>query len=100
MITLTDSAQKRIQELENQNNKWVRLVVDSGGCSGFEYKFQFTDSPNDDETNINGLLCDEVTLNILGESTVDFVENVQGAYFKVDIPHASSSCGCGSSFNL
>lgn len=100
MIQLTESAQNRIQELEKQNGQWIRLVVDSGGCSGFEYKFEFTDKQNTDETNVNGLLCDEVTLDILGESTVDFVENVQGAYFKVDIPHATSSCGCGSSFNL
>ena len=82
----------------------LRLSVEGGGCSGFQYKFGLADAPEGDDlvTERDGvrLLIDPVSLDLLDGSAVDYVENLGGAAFKVTNPNAASGCGCGSSFSV
>ena len=81
-----------------------RIRVDGGGCAGFQYNFEFTNKKeNDDliikENNIN-IIVDNTSLNLIKGSTIDYVDELIGASFKINNPQASSSCGCGTSFSL
>lgn len=80
----------------------LRLSVEGGGCSGFQYKFGLAESRDDDdiavETDGVTLLVDPVSLDLVAGSVVDYVESLGGAAFKVENPNAASGCGCGSSF--
>lgn len=82
----------------------LRLSVEGGGCSGFQYKFGLADAPEGDDlvTERDGvrLLVDPVSMDLLDGSAVDYVENLGGAAFKVTNPNAASGCGCGSSFSV
>ena len=82
----------------------LRLTVEGGGCSGFQYKFDLSDAVADDDIVIarNGakLVVDQVSLPFLLGSEVDFVDDLLGSAFKVTNPNASSSCGCGTSFSV
>lgn len=104
-MTLSDSAARRIRvlaEKEGNPGLMLRLSVSGGGCSGFQYGFSFDDTANEDdhlfENAGSKLLVDDVSLDLLAGAEVDFVEDLMGAYFKINNPNASSSCGCGSSF--
>jgi len=82
----------------------LRLSVEGGGCSGFQYKFDLAESaePDDSVSETDGvkLLVDPVSLGLVAGSTVDFVESLGGAAFRVENPNAASGCGCGSSFGV
>ncbi|HEY6815963.1 MAG TPA: iron-sulfur cluster assembly accessory protein, partial [Croceibacterium sp.] len=82
----------------------LRLSVEGGGCSGFQYKFDLADAAEaDDSVSETGgvkLVVDPVSLELLEGSTVDFVESLGGAAFKVENPQAASGCGCGTSFGI
>jgi iron-sulfur cluster assembly accessory protein len=82
----------------------LRLSVEGGGCSGFQYRFDLADGAESDdcvsETDGVRLVVDPVSLNLIAGSTVDFVESLGGAAFKVDNPQAAAGCGCGSSFGI
>jgi iron-sulfur cluster insertion protein len=82
----------------------LRLAVEGGGCSGFQYRFELADGPEDDdlvsETGGVRLVVDPVSHDLVAGSTVDFVESLGGAAFKVANPQAASGCGCGSSFGV
>ena len=82
----------------------LRLSVEGGGCSGFQYKFGLADSPEADdlavETDGVTLVVDPVSLDLVAGSVVDYVESLGGAAFKVENPQAASGCGCGSSFAI
>lgn len=104
-VTLSDKAAARVATLiEQQGNPELklRLSVSGGGCSGFQYGFDFdTEQKPDDiivEKNGVTMLVDSMSLLYLTGSEVDFVEDLVGASFQVVNPNASSSCGCGSSF--
>ena len=106
-ITLTDSAAARINELTETADyagKALRLLVDAGGCSGYEYKFSFADSQGADDESFshNGatLLVDKLSLGLLDGSTLDYKTSLMAAQFQVINPNAASGCGCGSSFSL
>ncbi len=105
-LTLTDSAAKRVAAIAARQSKpaILRLSVEGGGCSGFQYKFDLADGPEADdsvsETDGVKLVVDPVSLDLIGGSTVDFVESLGGAAFKVDNPQAAAGCGCGSSFGI
>lgn len=105
VVTLTDSAARRIAalaEMEGNPGLMLRLAVSGGGCSGFQYGFSFDDTANEDDHLFqhagSSLLVDDVSLDLLAGAEVDFVEDLMGAYFKINNPNASSSCGCGTSF--
>ena len=105
-LTLTPAAARRIGWIAERQGKpaILRLTVEGGGCSGFQYKFDLTDAlDNDDsvsETDGVRLVVDPVSLDLVAGSTVDFVESLGGASFKVENPNATAGCGCGSSFGV
>lgn len=106
MITLTESAQNKIQELlqeESDTNSKLRMYVSGGGCSGLQYGFEFTTDKNEDDFEINALsssvLVDPISAQYLMGATVDYKDDLEGARFSIDNPQASSTCGCGSSFS-
>jgi iron-sulfur cluster insertion protein len=105
-LTLSPAAAKRIDSIAKRQGKpaILRLIVEGGGCSGFQYKFDLADmAENDDavsETDGVRLVVDPMSLDLVAGSTVDFVESLGGAAFKVENPNATAGCGCGSSFGV
>ncbi len=105
-ISLTPSAAARVAAIAARQNKpaILRLAVDGGGCSGFQYKFELADTPADDDTAVETdgvrLVVDPVSLDLVRGASVDFVESLGGAAFRVTNPQAASGCGCGSSFSI
>lgn len=105
-VTLSDSAAARVAAIAVKQNRpaLLRLSVEGGGCSGFTYKFDLADAPDDDDsvtrTGDAQLLVDAVSLDLLEGSVVDYVENLGGASFQVTNPNAAAGCGCGSSFSV
>lgn len=105
-LTLTPAAAKRVQWIADKQTKpaILRLSVEGGGCSGFQYKFDLADTAEGDdmvsETDGVQLVVDPVSLDLVGGSVVDFVESLGGAAFRVENPNAAAGCGCGSSFGI
>ncbi|WP_374407266.1 HesB/IscA family protein [Pelagerythrobacter sp.] len=104
-LTLTPAAAKRIAWIAQRQEKpaILRLSVEGGGCSGFQYKFDLGAPAADDavsETDGVRLVVDPVSLDLVTGSTVDFVESLGGAAFRVENPNAAAGCGCGSSFGI
>jgi iron-sulfur cluster assembly protein len=108
MITLTDKGAEKVKEfLATQaavaETAGLRVGVRGGGCSGFQYALAF-DEQRDGDTVIEDkgirLLVDSQSLPYVSGSTVDFVDSLQGAGFKVDNPNVIAACGCGSSFRV
>ena len=106
-LGVTESAAKRIIQLieaEGDPTLMLRVAVSGGGCSGFQYGFSFDDSVNVDDLTFERdgakIVVDETSLQLLAGSQIDFIEDLMGAYFQVNNPNASSSCGCGSSFSI
>jgi iron-sulfur cluster insertion protein len=105
-IGLTPSAAARVAAIAARQGKpaILRLSVEGGGCSGFQYQFGLADVPEGDDTiaETDGvrLVVDAVSLDLVRGSQVDFVENLGGAAFRVTNPNAASGCGCGSSFSI
>ena len=104
--TLTPAAATRVAAIAAKQGKpaMLRLSVEGGGCSGFQYKFGLADAPdaedNISETDGVTLLVDPVSLDLVAGSQVDYVESLGGAAFKVENPNAAAGCGCGSSFGI
>lgn len=105
-LILTAAAAKRIALIADKQSRpaILRLSVEGGGCSGFQYKFDLADAPDADDTvsETDGvkLVVDPVSLDLIGGSVVDFVESLGGAAFKVENPQAAAGCGCGASFGI
>lgn len=105
-LTLTEAAAKRVALIAEKQAKpaILRLSVEGGGCSGFQYKFDLADGPDGDDTISETagvkLVVDPVSLDLVSGSVVDFVESLGGAAFKVENPQAAAGCGCGSSFGI
>ena len=79
----------------------LRVTVDGGGCSGFQYKLELTEDTNDkDITFGDSVLTDDISLPFLKGATISFEENLIGSEFKIDNPNAVSGCGCGTSFSV
>ena len=105
-IQLTPSAAQRVAAIAAKQGKpaILRLSVEGGGCSGFQYRFGLADSIEQDDATVETdgvkLVVDNVSLDLVRGSAVDYVENLGGAAFKVTNPIAASGCGCGSSFSI
>ncbi|MAF47055.1 MAG: iron-sulfur cluster insertion protein ErpA [Rhodospirillales bacterium] len=104
-LTITENAAKRINDLiasEGGEGLMLRLAVSSGGCSGFQYGFDLDAAKNDDDLVFEDhgvrVVIDEMSLQLVDGSEVDYVDDLIGAYFRLSNPNASSSCGCGVSF--
>lgn len=105
-ITLTPSAAARVAAIAARQAKpaILRLSVDGGGCSGFQYKFELAEAVTDDDATAETagvtLAVDSISLDLVRGCAVDYVESLGGAAFKVENPNAASGCGCGSSFSV
>ncbi len=105
-IILTPSAAARVAAIAVKQGKpaILRLSVDGGGCSGFQYKFGFADSVESDDVIAEHdgvkLVVDSVSIDLVRGCAVDYVESLAGSAFKVENPNAASGCGCGSSFSV
>lgn len=105
-ISLTISAANRVATIAARQGKpaILRLSVEGGGCSGFQYKFGFADAADADdiiaETDGVRLVVDPMSLDLVRGCAVDYVESLGGAAFRVENPQAASGCGCGSSFAI
>jgi iron-sulfur cluster assembly accessory protein len=105
-LTLSPRAAQRIRAIGEAEGRPVmlRVAVEGGGCSGFQYQFDLVDAANDDDLRIErdgaAALVDEMSLVLLKGSEIDFVDELAGAEFRVRNPNAKSSCGCGVSFSI
>lgn len=105
-VTLAPNAAKRIATIAAKQGKppVLRLSVEGGGCSGFQYRFGLDEAPAADDTvsETDGvrLLVDAVSLDLVSGCVVDYVESLGGSAFQVTNPNAASGCGCGSSFSV
>jgi iron-sulfur cluster insertion protein len=106
-LVFTDSAADKVRQLveeEGNPDLKLRVFVQGGGCSGFQYGFTFDEVSNDDDTQMvkSGvtLLIDAMSLQYLVGAEIDYKEDLQGAQFVIKNPNASTTCGCGSSFSV
>src|ERR1700734_1485778 len=105
-VTVTERAARKIGEILGREpaGTMLRISVEGGGCSGFQYKFDTDRSKADDYTVIERsgatVLIDPVSLDYMAGAEVDFVDDLIGASFKINNPKAVASCGCGTSFAL
>lgn len=105
-IALSPAAAARVAAIAAKQGKpaILRLSVEGGGCSGFQYRFAMADAPEADdvvaETDGVRLVVDPVSLDLVRGAEIDFVDNLGGAHFAVQNPNAASGCGCGTSFSV
>lgn len=105
-FSVSESALRRIAALleDEAPNTMLRVTVSGGGCSGYQYGFGFdTNKTEDDHLFTHDgvtVVVDDVSLDLLSGSELDFVEDLIGAAFQVKNPNATSSCGCGASFSI
>lgn len=105
-LILSDACIKKLKEIsERENKKYLRLTVDGGGCSGFQYQFDLDDNVNEDDVvigeNNSKIVIDTVSLEYCGGSTVDYqVELIKSGFRIVDNPKAEQGCSCGASFSI
>ena len=106
-FAVSDSAIRRIKTLvdqEGNHGQMFRVTVSGGGCSGFQYGFDFDETRNDDDrvfgnAGVN-VLVDEASLPFLTGAVLDYKEELVGSYFAITNPNAASTCGCGTSFSV
>lgn len=99
------AAQRISQILKNEPpGAKLRIGVDGGGCSGFQYTFDITTAQNPDDTAIEKdgvtVLIDAISMDFIRGSTIDFVDDLMGQSFKIENPNATAACGCGTSFSI
>ena len=105
-VTVTERAARRIGEILGKEapGAMLRVSVEGGGCSGFQYKFDVEKAQEPDDVVIQRdgavVLIDQVSLGFLTGSQIDFVDDLIGAAFKIENPNATAACGCGTSFTI
>jgi iron-sulfur cluster assembly accessory protein len=105
-ITMTDRAAHRIGEILRREppGTMLRVSVEGGGCSGFQYKFDMDRARAADDLVIERegatVLIDQISVGYLAGSEIDFVDDLIGASFRINNPQATASCGCGTSFSI
>ncbi len=105
-ITLSDSAARRINIVFQEKNTkgYLRVQIDGGGCSGFQYSFSFTEEKQKDdlliENNRAYVLIDPLSAELMEGSNIDYIEELIGSRFEINNPNATANCGCGTSFSL
>jgi len=105
-LVFSDAAAAKVKRLideEGNPNLKLRVFVQGGGCSGFQYGFTFDEEAGDDDTRMEKggvmLLIDPMSLQYLAGAEIDYQQNVEGEQFVIKNPSAKSTCGCGSSFS-
>jgi iron-sulfur cluster assembly accessory protein len=105
-VNLTERAARRIGEILKGEpaGAMLRVSVEGGGCSGFQYKFDFDHARAEDDLVLSRdgatVLIDPLSVQFMAGAEIDFVDDLIGASFKISNPVATSSCGCGTSFSL
>jgi iron-sulfur cluster insertion protein len=105
-LSLSPSAAQRIRAIGKAEGRplMLRVAVEGGGCSGFQYQFDLVEDANPDDLRVErdgaAALVDEMSFVLLKGSEIDFVDELAGAEFRVRNPNARSSCGCGVSFSI
>ena len=105
-VTVTDRAAKRIAEIVagEAAARALRVSVEGGGCSGFQYKFDLVPDATPDDVVLERsgakVVIDQVSLGFLAGSEIDFVDDLIGSSFRITNPKATASCGCGTSFSI
>ena len=106
MINVSETAASKISELlieEQKAGGGLRVFVQGGGCSGFQYGFTFDEEVSDEDTRMDRggvtLLIDPMSLQYLAGAEIDYQSGIQGEQFVIKNPNATSTCGCGSSFS-
>lgn len=105
-VTVTDRAAQRIAKILSGEppGSMLRISVEGGGCSGFQYKFDFTTDRNTDDLVIEKagatVLVDEISLPYMAGTELDWVDDLIGSSFKLQNPNATANCGCGTSFSV
>jgi len=104
-ITMSQSAAKRILEiLKTEDAELMRVSVEGGGCSGFQYRFELIKAPAPDDILIERdgakVAVDPISLGFVQGSEIDFVDDLIGAAFKIKNPNVTAACGCGTSFSI
>jgi iron-sulfur cluster insertion protein len=105
-MTLSETAAQRIRSIGQAEGRpmMLRVAVEGGGCSGFQYLFDLVDQAEPDDLRIErdgaAALIDNVSMALLKGSEIDFVDELAGAEFRIRNPNAKSSCGCGVSFSI
>ena len=106
-VRFSDAAAARVKVLTEENKNpalKLRVFVSGGGCSGFQYGFEFDENVNDGDLVIENsgatMLIDAMSLQYLNGAEIDFVEGLEGSRFVINNPNASSTCGCGASFSV
>lgn len=105
-VTLSASAAKQINAIMAKQGKqrYMRVAVEGGGCSGFQYKFDFADTPEEDDIVLERdgarVLIDEMSVEFLAGSEIDYAHELIGSAFKIHNPNAVAACGCGTSFSV
>lgn len=107
MVTMNPGAVAKIKELiaeENNPNLKLRMFVQGGGCSGFQYGFTFDEEQNEDDFDFEfegvHLLVDSMSSQYLQGAEIDYTESLSGSQFSIKNPQATTTCGCGSSFSV
>lgn len=107
MITISDSAAKKIRSIINEEDSSLKLrvFVQGGGCSGFQYGFSLEElPPADDDFTFDkdgiGVVVDSMSMQYMSEAEIDYKEDLMGASFTIKNPNATATCGCGSSFTI
>ena len=105
MVSMSRSAVQQLERLiaaKEKSNLMLRVYVEGGGCSGFQYGFQFEEQKEKDDLEFERdgvrLLVDSMSFQYLMGSEVDFIDDLMGTRFVVSNPNAATTCGCGSSF--
>jgi iron-sulfur cluster insertion protein len=103
-ITVEQSVIKRIGEIRKARHKdelLLRITVDGGGCSGFQYKFELSENVNKDDEVFEGtIVTDETSLPFLNGSVIRYDKSLLGSEFTIENPNAKTGCGCGTSFSV
>jgi iron-sulfur cluster insertion protein len=104
-ITLSERAARRIaQILRAEHAALMRISVEGGGCSGFQYRFDLVQDPAPDDIMIERdgakVVVDPISLGFVRGAEIDFVDELIGAQFKINNPNVTASCGCGTSFSI
>lgn len=102
-ITLSENAITKIAKLlsETSGANFLRISVEGGGCSGFQYKYDFVSKKNPDDLVLNEtLVIDPISVDLMNNSVIDYVETLGSAEFSIKNPNSTSRCGCGNSFSV
>jgi iron-sulfur cluster insertion protein len=101
MLTITEIAQKEIDMgLAENNEPYLRISIQGGGCSGFNYVFDFEQSKAEDDFEMGKVLVDSMSAQYLAGATLDYKDDLMGSSFTIINPNAQTTCGCGSSFSV